>query len=65
MLTIDGVMGPWGVAISRQGEVVVTEYFGHCVSVFRPNGARLRSFGTRGSGQGQFECPTGVAVDGD
>ena len=45
--------------------MVVTEYFGHCVSVFRPNGERLRYFGTHGSGQGQFEYPTGVAVDAD
>ena len=63
-LTIDGVKGPRGVAIS-QGEVVVAEWDGHCVSVFRPNGERLRSFGTYGSGQGQFGGPAGVAVDAD
>ena len=61
MLTIDEVMGPWGVAISRQGEVVVTE--GQCVSVFGRSGERLRYIGTRGSGHGQFECPSGIAVD--
>ena len=45
---------PWGVAISQRGEVVVTEWKGHCVSVFSPSGQKIRSFGTRGSGQGQF-----------
>ena len=64
MLTIDRVKRPWGVA-TCQGEVVVTEWGGHCVSVFRPNGERLRSFGTRGSGPGQFIHPAGLAVDSD
>ena len=26
---------------------------------------KLQSFGTEGSGQGQFCCPIGVAVDGE
>ena len=65
MLSIGGVERPRGVAINQRGEVVVTEWSGHCVSVFSPSGERLRSFGTCGSGQGQFNCPTGVAVEGD
>ena len=65
ILTIGGVVTPWGVAINQRGEVVVTEWAGHCVSVFSPSGEKLRSFGTRGSGQGQFDRPTGVAVDGE
>ena len=63
-LTIDGVKRPMGVAISR-GEVVVTDWDGHCVSVFRPSGERVRSFGTCGSGQGQLDYPSGIAVDSD
>ena len=43
--------------------MVVSEFSGHCVSVFGPNGHKLHSFGTRGSGQGQFMNPTGVALD--
>ena len=65
MLSIGGVKGPMGTTINRRGEVVVTEWDGHRVSVFSPSGERLRSFGTRGSGQGQFARPAGVAVDGD
>ena len=65
ILTIGGVKGPWGVAINQRGEVVVTEWNGHCVSVFSPSGEKLRSFGTRGSCQGQFYSPAGVAVDGE
>ena len=63
--TIGGVKEPWGVAINQRGEVVVTESSGHCVSVFSPSGGKLRSFGTGGFGQGQFNGPRGVAVDGE
>ena len=65
ILTIGGIEKPWGVAINQRGEVVVTERGRHCVSVFRPSGWKLRSFGTYGSGQGQFNEPCGVAVDGE
>ena len=65
ILTLRGVRRPWGVAINQRGEVIVTEWIGNCVSVFSPSGKKLRTFGTSGSGQGQFESPRGVAVDGD
>ena len=65
ILTLRGVKGPWGVAINQRGEVIVAEYGGHCVSVFSPSGEKLRTFGTRGSGQGQFQYPRGIAVDGE
>ena len=63
ILTLRGVRQPWGVAINQRGEVIVAEWGGHCVSVFSPSGEKLRTFGTYGSGQGQFWYPSGVAVD--
>ena len=65
ILTLRGVEQPWGVAINQRGEVIVTDCGGHCVSVFSPSGEKLRTFGTYGSGQGQFQYPRGVAVDGE
>ena len=65
ILTLGGVREPWGVAINQRGEVVVTEAGGDCVSVFSPDGERLRSIGTHSSCQGKFSCPYGVAVDGE
>ena len=65
ILTLRGVRGPYGVAINQRGEVIVAEYVGRCVSVFSPSAEKLRTFGTRGSGQGQFGYPSGVAVDGE
>ena len=38
---------------------------GGLCSVFNPYGGKLRSFGTHGSGEGEFQYPCGVAVDRD
>ena len=63
--TINLLNKPWGIALNQSGEVVVTSPAYNCVSVFSPSGDSLRSFGTKGSGQGQFMHPYGVAVDGE
>ena len=63
--TIDEVKCPWGVAVNQRGEVIVAERNGYCVSIFSPEGEKLRSFGSKGSGHGQFNAPRGVAVDDD
>ena len=64
--TISGVKWPWGVAVNQSGEVIVAaESSGHCVTIFNPTGEKLRLFGSKGSGQGQFNDLRGVAVDDD
>ena len=63
--TLGGVKEPWGVAINQKGEVVVSEFGGHCVSVFSPSGEKIRSFDTQGSGPGQFKGPRSVAIDNE
>ena len=45
--TIGGVSKPWGVAVNQRGEVVVTEWDRHCVSVFSPSGEKLAGMGER------------------
>ena len=65
ILTIGGVVEPWGVTVNHRGEAVVAEWGGHCISVFSPSGEKLRSFGTHGSGSGQIWYPREVAVDGE
>ena len=62
ILTLGGIKGTGGVAINQKGEVVVTD---NGVSVFSPSGEKLRSFGTYGTGQGQFIYSHGIAVDGE
>ena len=63
--TIDQLNKPFGIALNQSGEMVVTSPGVNCVSVFSPSGDKLQSFGTKGSGQGQFMHPSGVAVDGE
>ena len=49
--------------VNHKDEIIVTEYKSHCLSVFHPSGKKLRSFGIRGSKDGQFNHPSGVTVD--
>ena len=63
--TIDLLNKPLGIALNQSGEVVVTSSARNCVSVFSPCCLKLRSFGTKGSGQRQFMDPRGVIVDGE
>ena len=65
ILTLSEVKDPYAVAVNQRGEVVVADYGAHCISVFSYSGRKLRSFGTQGSCQGQFDVPRGVAVDGN
>ena len=59
--TITGLWGPWGVAISETGQMVVAESRGHCI--YNPNGEKAKSFGQKGSAPGEFNIPRGVAVN--
>ena len=43
----------------------MAEYGRHCVSIFSPSGENIRTFGSKGSAQGQFDGPHGVDVDVD
>jgi len=65
ILTVGGVKQPWGVVINQKGEMVVTEYNGHCVSVFSPSGEKRLPFGLCGTGHGRFDNPQGLTIDGD
>ena len=63
LLTLSGLKGPCGVAVTPGGEVVVAEGCADCISVFSPMGERLRSFGKCGTGPGEFICPCEVDID--
>jgi DNA-binding beta-propeller fold protein YncE len=65
IMTINGLNGPWGVVVNKKGEIIIVECDAHRVSVYSQAGEKLRSFGSRGSGEGHFEWPRGVAVDSD
>ena len=55
---------PHGVCVAGQ-YVYVANYGKHCVSVFTTKGEHVTTFGQKGSGDGDFNCPYGVCVDKD
>ena len=63
--TIHGIKYPYGVAVSNSGEVVVSEYWNHRISVYSRERKHIRSFGSKGSNKGQFYYPHGVAITSD
>ena len=62
---IVGFSGPWGVAIDKKEQLIVAEFGNHCISVYDKEGKKVRSFGSKGTKEGQFTHPRGVAVTND
>ena len=54
---------PYGIAVNSRGEMVVTEWSGHRVSVFDVRGQRVRTFGSHGDRPEHMRYPAGIAVD--
>ena len=55
---------PWDVAVHK-GEMFVADYGNHRVAVFSQDGELIRTIGSQGSGPGQINYPTGVAISPD
>ena len=55
---------PRGVALTDQGELVVTEYTRSSVSIISGSGDKIK-FGNRGCGVGQLNTPCSVALSAD
>ena len=65
MKTITGLKMPYGIAVCDNGDIVVAEWTAHCVTIVNKEGKKVRSFGTRGTKEGQFTYPRGVAITSD
>ena len=63
--TITGLHHPYGIAISNEGDIVVTEKGSDCITILKKEGKKVRSFGTREINQEEFEAPRGVAISDD
>lgn len=60
----DSLVRPTGVAVNRKEKLLyVVDTGGHRVDVYDLEGKRFSSFGTQGSGPGEFNYPTHIAVD--
>ncbi len=55
---------PTDVAVSREGDIYVTDGYGNaCVHKFSPDGEHILTWGEPGSGPGEFHTPHGAWVD--
>ena len=55
---------PMGIAVKKNGDVVVSEYENHRLKIFsQENLGESKTIGTRGIGPSKFFCPRGVALD--
>ena len=63
--TITGVKSPYDVAVSKSGEVVVSEFHSHCISMYSREGKKIRSVGSIGYSTGQLQDHRGVAIASD
>ena len=57
--------GPWGIAVGQNGHIFVADYNKHQIHMYDKQRKYIRSFGQRGSGNGQLYNPIGIAVDHD
>ena len=60
---IEGLNGPYCIAINSDSDLIVSEWGSHKISVYTRRGEKKHEFGSEGKGKGEFECPIGVAVD--
>lgn len=61
----DSAVRPWGVAVNRREEAIVSECNGQKISVLGRDGYKIWSFGSWGSGKNQLTYPRGIALDGE
>ncbi|KAM3963315.1 uncharacterized protein ACR2FA_002680 [Aphomia sociella] len=63
-LVYNEMLCPVQIAFMKSlGEIYVTDKWKHCVHVFSKDGAYLRSLGQKGSRDGLFRTPEGIATD--
>ena len=56
---------PWGVAVSEQDEIAVSDVGNHKIHLFKSDGTHIKSFGGKGAKHGEFHSPSGTAYHGD
>ena len=54
---------PFGIAYNSRGEMIVSEYDGHRVSIIDNRGKKIRTFGSLGNSPDQMIYPRGITID--
>ena len=60
---VTGLYKPYGIAFNSRGEMIISEYSGHKISIFDIRGQKIRTFGSRGDSPEQMKYPRGIAID--
>ena len=63
VMTIKGLNGPVGIAVCANGDIVVAENKGNCITIFNKKGEMIRSI--KRTTLGEFNDPYGVAISND
>ncbi|XP_078581448.1 uncharacterized protein LOC144864907 [Branchiostoma floridae x Branchiostoma japonicum] len=58
-----GMKHPWYITVDVEGNILVSDYDGHCVYMYNEDGQFLFQFGGEGSGEGQLKGPRGICTD--
>ena len=59
---ITGLKGPRNIAVSDNGQMIISEDEGHCITIATSEGVKVKSFGSKGKGRGQLLAPEGIAI---
>ena len=60
---VTGLKGPFGIAFNSGGEMIISEWGGHQISIFDIRGQKIRTFGSRGDSPELMKYPAGIAID--
>ena len=63
VMTIKGLNNPAGIAVCANGDIVVAEFTGNCITIFNKKGEMIRSI--KRTKLGEFKNPHGVAISND
>ena len=63
VMTINGLNDPVRIAVCANGDIVVAEYTGNCITIFNKNGEKIRSI--KRTTLGEFNGPNEVDISND
>ena len=61
--TVTGLIRPYDIAFNSHQEMIVSECWGHRLSIFDIRGQKIRTFGSCGDSPDQMKYPKGIATD--
>ena len=63
MRVVTGLNEPYGIAINSRGEMIISEWGGHRISICDIREQKIRTFGSHGDSPEQMKYPRDIAID--